>query len=261
MTFGQLVFLSAKLGKEWKGKKYTFVGLSANTIRAVIHSWRPFSKLGAEAILPSDFPPVRIPQYFCAGATTEDEHGEPSGYDADLDTGSSSSSSAPSPIRMPLAIADEEAQQDAPTPWPTPISSLSSLPTPTPIPTPSPEPFYPELYLPPHLLPPTCDASYLMAAIAAHAPEIDTISPLLNVPLSSLLAESQVPSDWPASHVAGVSEYNLAFFSLEDGANDSTRESNHMFYSCDMLPHASETPLFSQQPVESSLVSSEVFIA
>ena len=257
MTFGQLVFLSAKLGKEWRGKKHTFVSLSANTIRKVLHSWRPFSKPGVEAIPPSDFPPVRIPQYFCAGATTEDEHGETSGYDGDLDTGSSSSSSSSSPIRMPLGITDEEAQQDAPTP----ISSLSSLPTHSPIPTPSPEPFYPELYLPPHLLPPTCDESYLMAAIAAHAPKIDTISPLLNVPLTSLLAESQVLSDWPASNVAEVSEYDLAFFSLEGGANDPTREFNHMFYSCDRLPHASETPLFSQQPAESGLVSSQVFVA
>ncbi|KAI9450995.1 hypothetical protein BJY52DRAFT_1354005 [Lactarius psammicola] len=146
MTFGQLEFLSAKLGKECRDRKRTFVSMSADTIRKVLHSWRPFSKPGAEVVPPCDFPPVRMPQYFYAAgvgcATTEDERGESSGYDADLDTSSSSSSNTPSPIRTPLVIADEEMQQDAFTP------SHSSLPTPTP------EPLYPELYLPPHLLPP-----------------------------------------------------------------------------------------------------------
>ncbi|KAN0137421.1 hypothetical protein V8E53_004866 [Lactarius tabidus] len=254
MTFGQLVFLSVKLGKDRKGKKYKFVSMSASTIKRALHSWRPFSKPGMQAISPSDFPPVRIPQFFYTsgveGATTEEENAAPSGYDADLDTGSSSSSSASTPIRMPLPIADEQMQQDVPT------SSPLSLPTPMPIPTPEPESFYPELYLPPHLLPPTCDASYLKAAIEAHAPEIDAFSPLLNVPISSFSAE--VPRDWSVSDAGAFSEYDL--FSLEGGANDPFREFDHVFHSCDRLLHASETPLFSQLP-ESGLVPSQVFIA
>jgi hypothetical protein len=237
MTLGQLVFLSAKLGKEWKGKNYTLVSLSTDTIRKVLYSWRPFEKPGVEVIHPSEFPPVRIPQYFYSVATTEDEHGgETSGYDGDFDTGSSSSSSASSPIRMPLAIANEEMQQDAPTP----TSFLSSLPTPTS----APEPIYPELYLPPHLLPPTCDPSYLKAAIAAHAPETDLISPLLNVPISLLWeAERVIPREWPEWPVSAVSAYDLAQFSFEGGANDPMREFNHIFYSCDRML---ETPMFSQ---------------
>jgi len=77
-------------------------------------------------------------------------------------------------------MAEEVMKQDAPTP---PSSSVRT-PTPT-----LPESSYPELYLPPHLLHPTCDPSYLAAAKAAHAPQIDTISPLLNVPISSLSAK------------------------------------------------------------------------
>jgi hypothetical protein len=108
----------------------------------------------------------------------------------------------------------------------------------------------------PHLLPPTCDASYLKAAIEAHAPEIHAFSPLLNVPISSFSAE--VPRDWSVSDAGAFSEYDL--FSLEGGANDPFREFDHVFHSCDRLPHASETPLFSQLP-ESGLVPSQVFIA
>src|ERR1700677_4134464 len=119
MSFGQLVFLSVKLGKDRKGKKYKFVSMSASTIKRILHSWRPFSKPGAQAISPSDFPPLCIPQYFYAsgveGATTGDENAAPSGYDADFDTGSSSGSSAFSPTRMPLPIAEEQMQQDTPT--------------------------------------------------------------------------------------------------------------------------------------------------
>lgn len=235
MTFGQVEFLSAKLGKEPRGKKYTFVSMSPDKIRTVLQSWRPLSKPGAEVVPSCDFPPVRMPQYFYAAgvesATTEDEHGGSSGYDADLDTSSSSSSNTPSPIRTPLAIADEEMQQDA--------STLSPSSLPTPMPTPVPEPSYPELYLPPHLLPPTCDVSYLAAAIAAHAPEIDAFSPLLDVPIMSLLA-AEIPRDYSVSHVAAVSEYDLAFFSRESGASDHTREFHHIFYSCNRLPLASE---------------------
>lgn len=231
MTFGQLEFLSVKLGKECRGKKRTFVNMSADKVRMVLQSWRPLSKPGAEVISPCEFPPVRIPQYFYASgvdrATTEDEHGESSGYDADFDTGSSSSSNTPSPIRAPLAIPDEETRQDAPTP------PTSSLPTPTL--TPTPEPLYPELYLPPHLLPSTCDASYLAAAIAAHAPEIDAFSPLLNVPITSLSAE--IPRD---CSVATVSEYDLAFFSHEGGASDHTREFHHIFHSYNRPSPASD---------------------
>jgi len=228
--------------------------MPADSVRTALDSWRPFSRPGAEDIPTSDFPPIRVPQYFLAavveGANTEDEHGASSGYDADFDTGSASSSSASSPIRPPLPIADEEMQLDAPTP------SSESLPTPTPIPTPSPEPFYPELYLPPDLLPPTCDESYLMAAIEAHAPEIDLFSPLLNVPISSLSAE--VPCDWSISEVAPFSEYDL--FSLDGGADDPMREFGHIFYPCDRLLHARETPLFSH-PADSGLVPSQVFFA
>ena len=236
MTLGQLVFLSAKLGKERKGKNYTLVRMSTDTIRTVLDSWRPFSKPGVEVIHPPDFPPLRIPQYFYSATTTEDEHGgETSGYDGDFDTGLSSNSSASSPIRMPLAIAGEEMQQETPTP----TSSLSSLPTPTS----PPEPIYPELYLPPHLLPPTCDPLYLKAAIAAHAPEIDLFSPLLNVPISSLsAAEGVIPREWPEWPVSAASAYDLALFSSE-GANDPMREFNQIFYSCDRML---ETPLFSQ---------------
>ncbi|KAI9447469.1 hypothetical protein H4582DRAFT_5646 [Lactarius indigo] len=231
MTLGQLEFLSVRLGKECRGKKRTFVNMSADKVRTVLQSWRPFLKPGAEVITPCEFPPVRIPQYFYAAAvdlaTTEDERGSSSGYDADFDTGSSSSSNAPSPIRVPLAIPDGEMRQDAPTP------TTSSLPTPTP--TPAPEPLYPELYLPPHLLPSTCDASYLAAAIAAHAPEINAFSPLLNVPITSLSAE--IPRD---CSVPAVSEYDLAFFSHEGGASDHTREFHHIFYSYNRLSPASD---------------------
>lgn len=233
MSLGQLEFLSAKLGKECRGKKRTFVSMSADAIRMVLRSWRPLSKPGANVVPPCDFPPVRMPQYFCATgverAATEDERGEPSGYDADLDTSSSSSSNTPSPIRTPLAIADEDMQQDAPTPL------SSSLFTPTP----SPEPFYPELYLPPHLLPPTCDVSYLAAAIAAHAPEIDAFSPLLAVPITSLSAE--IPRDCSVSHVA-ISEYDLAFFSRGGGVNGHAREYHHMIpQACEQFSQTAES--------------------
>ncbi|KAH9057227.1 hypothetical protein EDB87DRAFT_1122389 [Lactarius vividus] len=231
MTFGQLEFLSMQLGKERRGKKRTFVNMSADKVRTVLQSWRPLSKPGAEVISPCEFPPVRIPQYFYAAgvcrAMTEDEHGGSSGYDADFDTGSSSSSNAPSPIRAPLAIPDEETRHDAPTP---PTSSL-----PTPIPMPTPEPLYPELYLPPHLLPSTCDASYLAAAIAAHAPAIDAFSPLLNVPITSLSAE--IPRD---CSVTTIGEYDLAFFSREGGTSDHTREFYHIFHSYNRLSPASD---------------------
>ncbi|KAH9015090.1 hypothetical protein EDB85DRAFT_2027569, partial [Lactarius pseudohatsudake] len=178
MTFGQLEFLSVKLGKECRGKKRTFVKMSADKVRMVLQSWRPLSKRGTGVI------------YFYASgvdrATTEDEHGKSSGYDADFDTGSSSSSNTPSPLRTPLAIPDEETRQDAPTP------PTLSLPTRTL--TPTPEPLYPEIYLPPHLLPSTCDAS----------------------------------------------EYDLAFFSHEGGANDHTREFHHIFHSYNRLSPASD---------------------
>ena len=250
MTFGQLVFLSVKLGKDRKGKRFKFVSTPASALKRVLHSWRPFSKPGAQAISPSDYPPVRIPQFFYAGGVdgaTADVAS--SGYDADLDTGSSSSSSASTPIRMPVAIADEQMQQDTPT------SSLASLPTPTPIPTPEPEPFYPELYLPPHLLPPTCDPTYLAAAIAAHAPEIDPYSPLLNLPISALTSAGAT-CDWPVSDVAAFSTFSeYDQFLFEEGANDPigdfNQDFNHMFYSCD-------TPLFSLLP-ENGLVPSQVF--
>lgn len=252
MTFGQLVFLGVKLGKDRKGKKYKFVSISASTVKRVIHSWRPFSKPGAQAISPSDFPPVRIPQFFydggVEGATTEFTA---SGYDADLDTGSSSSSSASTPIRMPVAIGDEQMQQDTPT------SSVASLPTPTPIPTPEPEPCYPELYLPPHLLPPTCDPEYLAAAIAAHAPEVDPYSPLLNLPISAFTSAAVTCEgwDWPVSDVAAFSEYDQFSYEedINDGMGDFNQDFNHMFYSCD-------TPPFSLLP-ENGLVPSQVFNA
>lgn len=147
-------------------------------------------------------------------------------------------------------IADEEMQQDALTPTP----SLSSLPTLTPTPTPAPGSSYPELYLPPHLLPPTCDASYLAAAMAAHAPEIDAFSPLLDVPITSLSAE--IPRDYSLSPAAAASEYDLAFFSHEGGANDYTRDFHPIFYSCNRLPLPSETLWFSQDAeAESGLLS------
>jgi hypothetical protein len=245
MTLGQMEFLSAKVGKECRGKKRTFVSMSADTIRTALQSWCPLSKPGAEVIPPSDFPPVRIPQYLCAAglehATTEDERGESSGYEADFDTGSSPSSNTPSPIRPPLAmIADEKIRQNAPTP--------SSLLTPTPMPTPSPDPMYPELYLPPHLLPPTCDEAYLAAAIAAHAPEVDVFSPLLGVPIMSLSAE--LPRDCSVSHVGAFSEYDFTFFSHEGGSSN-TQE--YIPYSWNgLVPLASETSLLSQA-AESSL--------
>ena len=258
MTIGQLEFLSAKLGKECRGKKGTFVSMSPTTVRTILHSWRPLSKPGAEVVPPLEFPPVRIPQYFCTAgtehATTEDERGESSGYEADFDTSESSNSNAPSPIAPLAIIPDEEMQQDALTPSP------SSLPTPTPIPTPSPEPMYPELYLPPHLLPPTCDEAYLAAAIAAHAPEVDTFSPLLGIPIMSLSAE--IPRDCSVSNVGvgSVSEYDLAFFSDEgSGANGHTQDF-HIFHSWNVLPLAGETSLFSQ-PAESGPFSSQMFFA
>ena len=259
MTFGQLEFLSAKLGKDRRGKKQPFVSMSANAIRMVLQSWCPLSKPGAELVPLSDFPPVRIPHYFCAAsvkhAMMEDERSESfSGYEADFDTSSSSSADAPSPVRPPLAIiADEETRQDALTPSP------SSLLTPTPMPTLFPEPMYPELYLPPHLLPPTCDEAYLAAAIAAHAPQVDDFSPLLGMPITSLLAE--IPRDCSIPHPGAVSEYDLAFFSREgDGANDHTQEFHHMFYSWNGLPLSSETSRFPQS-AQSSHLSNQILFA
>jgi hypothetical protein len=154
MTFGQLQFLRARLGKKRKSRKCKPAKITVAKVEKILHSWHPIVKPGVEEVWPSDFPPVRIPRYFTAGdSMTELEYDASAEDDGDLGLGPNSSASFS--IYRPAIM---ENTQDKP------------------------ELAYPELYLPPHLLPPTTEPAYLAAAVAAHAPAIDTVTvpPLLD---------------------------------------------------------------------------------
>src|SRR6266850_2545214 len=58
MTFGQLELLKNLFGEEGEAGQRRLAGVSAETVEAVLHSWRPIVKPDVEEVLPSDFPPV-----------------------------------------------------------------------------------------------------------------------------------------------------------------------------------------------------------
>jgi hypothetical protein len=64
MTFGQLELLKNLFGEEGQAGQRRLVGVSAETVETVLHSWRPIVKPDVEEVLPSDFPPLRIPSFF-----------------------------------------------------------------------------------------------------------------------------------------------------------------------------------------------------
>ncbi|KAI0296122.1 hypothetical protein B0F90DRAFT_1820137 [Multifurca ochricompacta] len=163
MTFGQLEFLTEQLEKKAKVGEHGVINTSVARVKRILQSWRPITRCDAESVPPSDFPPFRMPQYFVAvGACVRDESERDgsAGYDADLDT------NPPSTVRALLPLGDEDTQD------------MRQL-------------VYPELYLPPHLLHPTCGPKYVAAAVTAHTPPVE-FSPLLNVPLSSFPASGHL---------------------------------------------------------------------
>jgi hypothetical protein len=150
MTFGQLQYLSAQLGKKRKSRKRKPSKITVAKVEKILCSWHPIVKPGVEEVWPSDFPPVRIPRYFTAGGSkTELEYDVSAECDGAL--GPNSSASFSIYRRAIMGNAQDKAELA-----------------------------YPELYLPPHLLPPTTDPAYLAAAVAAHAPSINSAPPLLD---------------------------------------------------------------------------------
>jgi hypothetical protein len=64
VTFGQLELLKNLFGEEGEAGQGSLAGVSAEMVEAVLHSWRPIVKPDVEEVLPSEFPPVRIPSFF-----------------------------------------------------------------------------------------------------------------------------------------------------------------------------------------------------
>ncbi|KAI0248455.1 hypothetical protein BJV78DRAFT_796247 [Lactifluus subvellereus] len=166
MTSGQLEFLRTQLTQERKTGKRKLAKMTVDKVQGILHSWHPIGGPGVEEVPSSDFPPVRIPRYLTA--TTSDSKAEleydGSDYDGDLYLNSPIFVSAP-----PVIMEDTQDLPELAYPYPEP-----------------------ELYLPPHLLPPTIEPTYLAAATAAHAPAIGAPSPLFDDFLSFPQAEAEV---------------------------------------------------------------------
>jgi hypothetical protein len=149
MTFGQQEFLRAQLSQKRKSRKRKPAKMTAAKVEKILDSWHPIVEPGVEEICPSDFPPVSIPRYFTNTTTVaEDRKDEPEcdeKVDEELAPTSSISFSVPPPVITQVIHWHEESEMEF-------------------------EYDEPELYLPPHLLPPTTDPAFLAAAMAAHAP-------------------------------------------------------------------------------------------
>ena len=146
MTFGQLEFLRAQLSQKRKSRKCKPAKMTAAKVEKILDSWHPIVEPGVEEICSSDFPPVSIPRYLTT--VTTDRKAEPEcdeEVDEELALTSSISFSVPLPVIKEVVLRDEEPEMEL-------------------------EYDEPELYLPPHLLPPTTDPAVLAAARAAHAP-------------------------------------------------------------------------------------------
>jgi hypothetical protein len=165
MTFGQLEFLRAQLGKKRKSRKRKPAKITAAKVQRILHSWGPIVEPGVEEVWPSEFPPVRILRYFAA---VELEYDGSTEYDEDPVLNWSVSFRAPPPV-----IVEDTKPED-----------MLELARPE-----------PELYLPPHLLPLTTETAYLAAATAAHAPAIDSASPLLDFLFPQAEAEADQLGD------------------------------------------------------------------
>jgi hypothetical protein len=180
MTFGQLELLRTQLGQERMTGNHKLTKITADNVQGILHSWHPIVKPGVEEVPPSDFPPVRIPRYLTAitGDSNAELEYDESDYDGDLDfLNSPLFTSAPPPVIM------EDTQDDPELEYP-----YSE----------------PELYLPPHLLPPTTEPAYLAAATAAHAPAIEAASSLLDELLSFPQAEAEVHHLGDAPSIPGL---------------------------------------------------------
>lgn len=165
MTLGQLEFLKSQIGEAGQPK---VANLSAEMVETVLRSWRPIVKPGVEEVLPSDFPPVRVPSFF--GPVDHDLIGLENDMRTDCDKGLDAVSLSSSVIN--------ENMEDVP------------------------ELAYPELYLPPQLLNPTSDPVYVAAAMAVHRPKIEETSP---VAFPSILEE--IPRQY-FEEVGPMSEYD-----------------------------------------------------
>jgi hypothetical protein len=179
MTFGQLELLKSQFGEECEAGQRGLANISAETVEAVLHSWRPIVNPDVEEVLPSDFPPVRIPSFFglIDHRSIELEYGMfMDGCDEDFGIVSLSSPAA------------SESMED--------VVELA----------------YPELYLPPELLHPTSDPAYIAAAVAAHEPGVEQISPLIPIPFPSIMEE--IPWDCIEGVSTPMNEYEWIFLSL-----------------------------------------------
>jgi len=185
MTYGQLEFLRNQFREKGEAGQRMLPNVSTDMVDAVLRSWRPIVRPGVEEVLPSDFPPVRVPSFFGLAdhGLIALDYGIPINSDEGLDVAPLSSS-----------VVSENIED-------------------------APELVYPELYLPPQLLGPTSDPAYVAAAVAAHKPRMEEYSPLVHVPFPSVLEE--IPRNC-FEEAAPMSEHDWTRFLLGRDANGHT---------------------------------------
>jgi len=151
MTSGQL----ESLKNQFPGGQKKLANASPEALEAILHSWCPIVKPSVEVVLPTEFPPFRMPS--CFSPANRDLTG--------LGRAFLSVDCARSNMTSRSTTVSSEGMQDAP--WSG----------------------YPELYLPPELLHPMSDPAYVAAAVAAHQPRAEEPSPLIEIPFPPFPAE------------------------------------------------------------------------